>query len=163
MMAAVALFLALLLGASALHKVLARERLAPVTARLAGVALPLGAMLLALSATVEALAALALLVPALQAGGALAGAGLWSVYALALLRHRGKVLDCGCDFAAREAPVGAFAILRPVLLALLALAVVSVVPLGWTLETPFAALALSALWFAAGELHSIRPERSVRA
>lgn len=162
-MAALGLFLALLLGASALHKVLARERLGAVTARLAGVPLPLGSVLLALSATVEALAALALLVPALQVGGALAAAALWGAYALALLRHRGKVLDCGCDFAAREAPVGAFAILRPVLLAALAGAAALIAPLAWTLETPFAALALAALWFAAGELKSIRPERSLRA
>lgn len=162
-MAAVALFLTLLLGASALHKVLARERLGPVTARLVGVPLPLGTVLLALAATVEVLAALALLIPALQLGGALGAAGLWSVYGLALLRHRGKVLDCGCDFAAREVPVGAFAIARPALLAALAALVAAAAPLGWTLETPFAALALAALWLAAGELHSIRPERSARA
>lgn len=159
MMAALGLFLALLLAASALHKVLARARLALVTARLAGVTPPLGAVLLAVAATLEGLAALALLVPALQQAGALLAAALWSVYALALLRQRGTVLDCGCDFAAREAPIGAFAILRPMLLAGLALSTARFTPLGWTLETPFAALALCALWFAAAELNSIPAPR----
>lgn len=161
-MAAVALFLALLLAASAVHKVTARDRLGAVVARLAGVPMPLGVLLLALAATVEGLAALALLVPGLQIGGALAAAALWTVYCLTLLRQRGKVLDCGCDFVARERPVDLFAILRPALLAVLAALVGRFAPLGLTLETPFAALALAALWFAAGELHSIPRPRSAR-
>ncbi len=161
-MAALSLFLALLLGASVLHKVLARERLALVVARLAGVAPPLGAVLLALAATIEALAGLALLVPALHTGAALAATGLWSCYALALLRQRGRTLDCGCDFAARERPVDLFAILRPVLLALLAAWSGASGPGPWTLEVPFAALAFAALWFAAGELHAIPQARSIR-
>ena len=48
-----------LLAASALHKLLARERLVAVTARLAGVRKPTAVLLLALAATLEALAALA--------------------------------------------------------------------------------------------------------
>lgn len=162
MMAAVGLFLALLLGASALHKVLARERLGPIVARLAGVTAPLGFVLLALAATVEALAGISLLLPPLQAGGACVAAMLWTVYALALLRHRGKVLDCGCDFAAREAPVDSFTMLRPVVLAAIALGFAGWAPTGLSLETPFAALALAALWFAASELHSIPSTRSAR-
>jgi hypothetical protein len=159
-MAAIALFLALLLGASALHKVVARERLGPVVARLAGVSLPLGAVLLALTATIEALGALAMSFATLQPFAAFGAAGLWGVYALALVRHRGKVLDCGCDFVARERPVDAFAMLRPALLASLALLVGSAGAPSFTLETPFAAAALAALWFAAGELHAIPPIRS---
>lgn len=163
-MAALTLFLALLLATSAAHKALARARLAPVTARLAGVALPLGSVLLALAATIEALAALALLVPALRAGGALAAALLWSGYGLALLRRRGERLDCGCDFVARERPVDGVAIARPVLLALLALAVLALPAApGWPLDTPFAALALVALWFAASELHSLPVARKARS
>jgi uncharacterized membrane protein YphA (DoxX/SURF4 family) len=154
-MQAVALFLAALLGASALHKLLARERLVAVTARLAGVGLSSGTLLLALAATLEALAALALLVPALRLGGACAAAVLWLGYALALGRHRGQVLDCGCDLIAREKPVDAFAIARPLLLAALAAFAALAPASDWTLDTPFAALALLALWFAAGELHSI--------
>jgi Methylamine utilisation protein MauE len=154
-MLALTLYLVALLAASALHKLLARERLAAVAARLAGIALPSGALLLALAATLEALAALALLFPALRLGGALAAAALWLGYTAALWRQRGKVLDCGCDLVAREKPVDGLAIARPALLAVLA-AIVAFGPAPvWTLDAPFAALALLALWFAAGELHSI--------
>lgn len=160
-MAPLTLFLAALLGASALHKLLARERLSAVTARLAGATLPTGALLLALAATLEALAALALLFEPLRPGGALAAAALWLGYGFALWRQRGKVLDCGCDLSAREKPVDGIAVARPLLLAALAagnaLASASV----WTLDAPFAALALLALWFAASELHLIpKPART---
>jgi hypothetical protein len=154
-MQALTLFLAALLGASALHKLLARERLVPVTARLAGAALPSGTLLLALAATLEGLAALALLVPALRPGGALAALALWLGYALVLGHRHGQVLDCGCDLVAREKPVDGIAIARPVLLAVLASALLFGPAPVWTLDAPFAALALLALWFAAGELHSI--------
>ena len=154
-MAPLILFLAALLGASALHKVFARERLSAVAARLAGVALPTGALLLALAATLEALAALALLFEPLRLGGAFAAAALWLGYGFALWRQRGKTLDCGCDLVARERPVDGIAIARPLLLAAGA-AGAALAPAGdWTLDAPFAALALLALWFAAGELHSI--------
>jgi uncharacterized membrane protein YphA (DoxX/SURF4 family) len=155
MMAALTLFLAALLGASALHKLLARERLSAVTARLAGVALPTGALLLVLAATLEALAALALLVPVLTGGAALAAAALWLGYGAVLRRQHGQVLDCGCDLVARERPVDGFAIARPVLLAGLAFSVALAPASGWTLDAPFAALALLGLWFAAAELHAI--------
>jgi uncharacterized membrane protein YphA (DoxX/SURF4 family) len=154
-MQALALFLVALLAASALHKLLARDRLAAVTARLAGVALPTGALLLVLAATLEALAGLALLVPALRTGGALAAATLWLGYGLALWRRRGETLDCGCDLVAREKPVDALAIARPLLLAALAAGVALAPEPVWTIDALFAAPALLALWFAAGELHSI--------
>ena len=49
-------------------------------------------------------------------------------------------------------------------LAALALLTVAVLPVaGWSIEAPFAALALLALWFAAGELHSIPVFRKVRS
>jgi hypothetical protein len=157
MMTPLVLFLAGLLGASALHKLLARQRLVAVTARLAGVGPFGGGQLLALAASIEGLAAVALVVPGLGEGGLLAAVLLWLGYAAALWRHRGKVLDCGCDLVSRERPVDAIAIARPLLLAALALVLVLTGPivLAWTPEVPFAALALLALWFAAGELHSL--------
>lgn len=149
------LFLAALLAASALHKLLSRERLAAVTARLVGVALPSGVLVLALAATLEGLAAIAMLVEPLRLGGAIAASALWLGYGFALWRHRGQTLDCGCDLFARVRPVDAVAIGRPLLLAALAGATAIPPVLAWTLDAPFAALALLALWFAAGELHSI--------
>jgi Methylamine utilisation protein MauE len=160
-MQALALFLIAVLAASALHKLLARKRLVAVAARLAGVALPGGALLLALAATLEALTALALVLPALRSGAASAAATLWLGYGFALWRQRGKILDCGCDLVAREQPIGIFVIARPLLLAALAGTVALTPTSGWTLDAPFAALALLALWFAASELHSIpKPMRT---
>lgn len=155
MILALTVFLAGLLAVSALHKLVARERLAPVTARLAGVPVSTGVLLLALAASVEALAALALLLPPLQAGGAIAATVLWLGYATTLMRHHGRVLDCGCNLVAREKPVDTVTIGRPLLLAFLAAATALAPIASWTVDTPFAALGLLALWFAAGEIHSI--------
>lgn len=154
-MAALALFLAAVLAISALHKGLAPQRLAPVAARLASLPAALGGAALALAGSVEALSALALAIPATRSLGAIAALALWSVYAFALLRQRGQVLDCGCELFSRERPVDGFAILRPVLLAALAFVLFLAGSAPFTIDAPFAALALLALWFAAGELHAI--------
>jgi hypothetical protein len=152
-MAPLTLFLALLLGLSAGHKLVARDSLAPVAARLVGVATPLGPVLLFAAAGIEALSALALLAAPMPIGGTMA-ALLWSAYALALWRRRARRFDCGCDFVRRERRVGTTAIARPVLLAGLALVQLAV-PFTWTPDAPFAALALLALWFAAAELSAL--------
>ena len=80
---------------------------------------------------------------------------LWLGYATTLMRHHGRVLDCGCNLVAREKPVDAVTIGRPLLLAFLAAATALAPIASWTVDTPFAALGLLALWFAAGEIHSI--------
>lgn len=161
-MAALALFLALLLGLSAAHKLVARAELAPVAARLAGTSAALGPMLLAAAATIEALAALALLLPPLRSAGALGAALLWAGYALALWRRRGETLDCGCDLVRRARPVTMIAWARPLMLAALALALVPAPAASFTLETPFAALALLSLWLAAAELAALQSWRLAR-
>ena len=154
-MAALSLFLALVLLSAAAHKAIARDRLALVVARLLGLTAPIAALVLVMAAVLEALAALAILLPATAAGGLLGAALIWTLYALALLRRRGAVLDCGCDFAAREKPVGPVTILRPAILAALA-ALAALAPRAvWSIETPFAAAALVALWFAASELAAL--------
>jgi hypothetical protein len=154
-MAALGLFLALLLALSAGHKLVARAALAPVAARLAGAAPVLGLPLLLTAAATEALAAMALLVPGLAAVGALGAAGLWSLYAVALWRRRGQALDCGCDLVRRVRPVTPAMAARPLLLASAAVAVALLPAAPFTLETPFAALALLALWLAAAELAAL--------
>jgi uncharacterized membrane protein YphA (DoxX/SURF4 family) len=154
-MAALTLFLALLLGASALHKALDHRRLAIAAARLAGVTGQAGPLLLIVASVAETMAALCLLVPPLRLAGAGIAVLLWLAYALLLLRRRGEALDCGCDLVARERPVGLSQIARPVLLLLLAL-VVALAPQGpFTLDTPFAAIGFLALWFGAAELLAI--------
>lgn len=151
-MAALSLFLALVLATSAGHKLLARDRLALATAKLAGVPQALGFPLLLVAAACEVLAALALMVPAMPAAGALGAAAIWLSYGVALARRYGQRLDCGCDLSAREKPVDGLAIARPVILAMLAAALAVSPATAWTADAPFAALALLALWFAAGEL-----------
>lgn len=147
--------MAALLASSVAQKAFERQRMTAATARIVGSGLPAAALLLLLAACLELLAGLALLVPALRSGGAAAAAAIWLGYGLALARRRGETLDCGCDLVARERPVDRFAIARPLVLAI-AGAVVALTPVtAWTLDTPFAASALLALWFAAGEIHSI--------
>lgn len=154
-MAALSLFLVLVLLSAAAHKVIARDRLALVTARLLGLPVPVASLALLLAAVLEGLAALAILIPATAPGGLIGAAILWMLYAAALLRRRGATLDCGCDFAAREKPVGTVTIARPALLAVLAAACAFAPPSGLTAEAPFAAAALLALWFAASELAAL--------
>ena len=149
------LFLAALLAISATHKVIARERLAIVAARLAGSPAALGQPLLLGAACAETLAAVALAADPLRQAGALAAAAIWTGYAVALFARRGQVLDCGCDFVRRERPVSWPAIFRPAVLALMACAVTAIPEPAFALDAPFAALALLALYFAASELAAL--------
>lgn len=160
-MAALALFLALLLAISAAHKLMASTALAPIAARLAAAPAPLGFALLFGAAALEIAAALALLAPVVRPLGAALAGLIWLGYGLALWRHRGDVIDCGCDLARREKPVDAATIARPLLLVLLAAIVALFPPAPWTPDAPFAALAFLALWFAAAELFALpAPQRS---
>lgn len=154
-MAALPLFLALLLSVSALHKAADRRRLATAAARLAGVSASAGPLLLIAAGVTEAVAALCLSIAPLRPAGAAMALLLWTLYALLLLRRRGEALDCGCDLIARERPVGWVQIARPALLAGLA-ALTVLIPQGpFTLDMPFAAAGFLALWFGAAELLAI--------
>ncbi|KQW65541.1 hypothetical protein ASE17_19120 [Phenylobacterium sp. Root77] len=155
-MLAITFFLSAILASSAAHKAIDRGRLGPVAAKLVGVQPSWGELLLAVAGAVEALAAIALTMPQVRTGGALAAAGVWSAYSLALASRRGAVIDCGCYFAERPKPVDKIAILRPAVLAALALAVAASPAGDWSIDTLFAAIGFGALWFAAGELASIK-------
>jgi hypothetical protein len=154
-MAALVFFSALLLACSALHKALARERLAGAAAKLAGTGALGGQMLLILAGTVELVAALCLLIEPLRAAGAIIAAALWAGYALALARRHGQTLDCGCDLAARAKPVTWAQVLRSALLALLAGGIALLPAAPFTLEAPFDAAGLLALYIWASELLAI--------
>ncbi|GEN98637.1 hypothetical protein NSE01_04700 [Novosphingobium sediminis] len=154
-MAALALFCAALLAASAVHKALERGRLIEATARLTGVS-PVPAQLLLIHAgTLELVAAGCLLVPPLRTAGAVIAALVWSSYALALARRRGETLDCGCDLAARSKPVTTAIVLRAAGLAVLAGIVALTPDTPFTLDAPFAAAGLLALYLGASELLAI--------
>ncbi|WP_353230325.1 MauE/DoxX family redox-associated membrane protein [Novosphingobium sp.] len=121
-MLAITLFLAAVLALSAAHKLQAPDRMIMATGRLAGVTGPSALILTVLAGAVEAIAALCLVLPGATVIGAATAAGLWAVYAGALWRRRGAVLDCGCDLVARPRAVGTAQVARPLVLAVLALA-----------------------------------------
>lgn len=153
-MMALPLFLALLLGGSAIHKIVAHDRLAAAAARLTGLNRQ-GMLVLIVAGAVELVAAACLMAPPLRPTGALLAAVLWLAYAAALLRQRGRTLDCGCDLVAREKPVDWPLVVRPALLALLALVVSTLPAAALTLDAPFAAAGLLALYLGASELLAI--------
>ena len=155
MMAALSLFLALVLATSAAHKALAPHRMVEATGALLGVSPVAGQLLMVLAGGVEGIAALCLLVPALMPFGAGLGATLWAGYALALLRRHGKVLDCGCDLAVRSKPVGPAQILRPAMLSALALLLSTLPVAAPDIVSIFAAAGFFALWLSASEILSI--------
>lgn len=165
----VALFLALVLGTAAAHKLAARDRLAAAVGRLTGLAAPLARVAMFGAAAVEAAAAIALLFTASRPLGAVLAALLWGGYAIALAtaRRRGEdAFDCGCSFAVQRKPVDGAMLLRPLLLAALALGVAAtaLLPVAGAPPLPgveplFAALALYALYLAAGEIAALPSTR----
>lgn len=154
-MAALILFCAALLAASALHKALSRERLAGAAAKLAGTGTLGGQLPLIVAGTAEIVAAVCLVIPPLRMAGALIAAALWAGYAIALARHRGETLDCGCDLAGRAKPVTWALVLRSAALALLAGGIALLPDAPLTLDAPFAAAGLLALYLGASELLAI--------
>lgn len=164
---AAALFLALVLAAAAVHKLVARDRLAMATGRLTGLAAPLAGVVTLTAAAIEAAAAIALVLTPVRPIGALLAAALWLAYGGALLaaRRRGEsAFDCGCGFAVQRKPVDGFTIARPFGLALLAalVAVLPTTPVPFA-EPIFAALALYALFLAAGEIAALPAQPSKRS
>lgn len=155
MMAALPLFLTLLLGTSALHKAVDRQRLSGAAMRLAGTPASTGPLLLIAAGVAEGTAALCLLLAPLRPAGACIALLLWTLYTLLLLRRRGQSLDCGCDLVARERPIGWVQIARPALLASLAALATLLPPTPFTLDAPFAAAGFLALWFGAAEILAI--------
>lgn len=163
-MTPLALFLALVLGAAAAHKLAARDRLAAATGRLLGVRAPLAFPAMIAAAAIECAAAVSLLFPASRAPGAVLGALLWTAYwiALAAARRRGEgAIDCGCDLAARLKRIDRFMLWRPAGLAMLAIgtALAPAAPSAIAAEPVLAALALYALFLAAGELAALPTSR----
>lgn len=154
-MAAIAIFLAIILAIAAVHKVVAQERLATAAAQLTGMASHYGQMLSLSAAALEGVAAVALLFPDTRVLGASLAAALWSGYAILLWRRRGQSLDCGCSLGKREKPVANSSIIRAAGLAVLAMG-----PIIWpsevfTVETFFAALGFMTLYLALDELMAI--------
>jgi uncharacterized membrane protein len=121
---------ALLFAVAAVHKLRGRAHFAEVFA--AYRLLPKGFEHASLVVPVlEALIALGLLVPAIRALAACAGAALLALYALAIavnLRRGRRELSCGCGGPHERRPIAAWMVARNLMLA----AVLAVLMLPWT-------------------------------
>jgi hypothetical protein len=114
-----AAFLALLLLASGLHKIIRRDRSRSVAREFAGVPRMLAPFAVVAVAASELLAGVLLLTPAYRSiGGGLAGL-IWAAYLGLILRaiaQGRREVDCGCTFGMAHRPLGAFQVTRNALL-----------------------------------------------
>jgi hypothetical protein len=150
-----AIFLAIILAISAVHKLARPERISLAMAKLTGMPNGIAATAVFGVAALEFLAATALLFSQSRTIGATFAALIWLAYGVALLRKAGTSLDCGCDFSAKEKPVGAFDILRAFGLSFLAVLVAQIPATAASVITPFAIFGFLALYLAMGELAAI--------
>jgi hypothetical protein len=150
-----AIFLAIVLAISAAHKLARPERMSIAMAKLSGMPIGIASTAVFGLAAVEFLAATAMLFAQSRTIGAALAALVWLAYGVALLRKSGTSLDCGCDFSAREKPVGAFDILRAFGLSCLAALVALTPATTASIITPFVIFGFLALYLAMGELAAI--------
>lgn len=163
-LAPVAPFLALVLLAAALHKFVARERVASAAARLCGTSKRRGRILSVAAAAIEATSAVAMLGPSTRVGGALAATALWALYAILLgakAARRTAPFDCGCDFgSAGRASRGSAVIIRPLgLMGLAGFVILAPSTGALTVEPLFASLGYFAIYVATGEIVALPPLR----
>jgi hypothetical protein len=119
-----AAFLAALLLASGLHKLIGRDRARAAVEQLAGVPPRLAPLTAAAVAGAEILAAALLVIPAHRAAGGVLAALIWGGYLALMLRaiaQGRRDLDCGCSFGAAERPLGAYQAARNAVLTAAAL------------------------------------------
>lgn len=124
--AQLAAFCALLLIASAAHKLLRGSRSRRAAGELAGVSPRRAALLVASAAIAEMSAGCLLSIAPLRVAGAALAAAIWALYGatLALAVARGRTdLDCGCSFTVAARPLGVYQVSRSLGLAGLACAV----------------------------------------
>jgi hypothetical protein len=161
-----AAFEALLLAASAAHKILRWRQLQDVARQFARVPASLAAAALGVALLAEICAASLLIGVPYRAAGAALAAALWSGYlgliVRAILQDRRDV-DCGCSFGPVSRPLGVFQAARNVALAALAILVwmsarVGAVPV--QASEVLAGLALLALYGALDQVMGLRPLRS---
>jgi hypothetical protein len=154
-----ALFLALVLIASALHKFIQPGRLGAAAASLAGVSTLHGNLLAKAAATFEILAAAAMVAPPTRPAGAVAALALWAIYAILLARAvaHGAAFDCGCTLNRHQPGLGRLSPWPAMFLALSAGLLFLLPPTsGFELQTVLAACAFFSLCFATGEIVGAR-------
>jgi hypothetical protein len=161
-----AAFLAVLLPASALHKLIGRRRAQAVVREFAGVPPRLAPFAIVVVAGTELFASLLLLTSYCAVGGVLAvliSGGYLLLIVRAIARGRRDV-DCGCSFGAAHRPLGAYQVARNAAVTGVAVLVAAgsaasaTVPVG--ASQILAAFALFALYLALDQVMALQPLRS---
>ena len=162
-----AAFEALLLLASAVHKLLKWTPLLGVVRQFGRVPASMAPFALGAVAAAEVGAATLLLVPAWRTLGALLAAAIWSMYLLLIVRAIAagrRDTDCGCSFGAVQRPLGGFQVTRNGVLLALAVAVAMAggraSGAGAPVSQLLAACALLALYGALDQVMGLRPLRT---
>jgi uncharacterized membrane protein YphA (DoxX/SURF4 family) len=160
-----AAFVALLLMASAIHKVMRRERAERVVHEFAGVPRSAAPWTVLAVAAGELLAGALLLLPAYRLDGALLALAIFGAYLALILRaivQGRRDVDCGCSFGPTRHALGAFEVARNSLLVIFAVLVaVSSMSGGESVSAAqgLAAFALLALYGALDQVMSLQPLR----
>ncbi len=161
-----AAFLAALLWASGLHKLIRRDRARAAVHEFAGVPRRLAPSVVAAVATSEILAGTLLWMPASRAAGGALAVLVWSGYLWLILRaiaQGRRDADCGCSFGAGQRPLGAYHVARNAGLtgAALLVAACAASAAGPVIASQIlAALALLALYGAFDEVMSLTAPRA---
>jgi hypothetical protein len=163
--AQLAAFLALLLLASGLHKLIRRDRIRTVLHDFAGVPRSLAPSAVGLAAASELLAGVLLWMPPHRAAGGVLAALILSGYLTLILRaiaQGRRDVDCGCTFGAAGRALGAYPVARNVCLigaALLVAGFAAGAPGPLMPSQILAAFALLALYGALDQVMSLMPPR----
>jgi hypothetical protein len=166
LIAQLAAFLALLLLASGLHKWIRRDRTREAIHEFAGVSRRLAPAAAASIASAEMIAAALLLTESYRTAGGLLAALIWGGYLALILRailQGRRDVDCGCSFGATRRPLGAFHVMRNVVLAGAAVLVSAGAATGFggpiVPSQVLPALALLALYGALDQVMGLTPPR----
>jgi Methylamine utilisation protein MauE len=165
--AQLAVFQALLLCVSAVHKGVRWQHSKSVMRQFAGVPLSMAASTLSAAMACELVAGVLLIVPGSRAMGAMLAAAIWAVYLglifRAIVQHRRDV-DCGCSFGSTSRPLGAFQITRNAVLAGLAVFIAWVSAMYGSVPAQgsqvLGGIALLTLYGALDQVMALRPLRS---
>jgi hypothetical protein len=165
--AQMAVFQAMLLAASAVHKAVRWTHSRNVMRQFAGVPEVLAGSSLGVAIAVELAAGARLLVPAYRTTGAMLAALIWTLYVALIVRavvQGRRDVDCGCSFGPTSRPLGSFQIARNLVLAALAMFIAWVSASGGSVPAQgtfvLGGLALLALYGALDQVMALQPLRS---
>jgi hypothetical protein len=165
--AQMAMFQAMLLAASAVHKAVRWTHSRNVMRQFAGVPGVLAGSSLGVATALELAAGALLLVPAYRTTGAVLAALIWTLYVALIVRavvQGRRDVDCGCSFGPTSRPLGSFQIARNLVLAALAVFIAWVSASGGGVPAQgtylLGGFALLALYGALDQVMALQPLRS---